>query len=416
MSTTTTDTYKKASLGERVRPDFPILEREMNGQPMVFLDSAASSQKPQAVIDSISHYYTHTHANVHRGLYQLSQEATNLHEEARIKARDFLNARSEREIIFTRGTTEGINLVAHCLSLCHFKEGDEIVLSEMEHHSNIVPWQMVAERLNLKIKVIPVTDEGELDMEAYDHLLNERTALVSIVQVSNTLGTINPVDSIVSKAKKRNIPVLIDGAQSTPHMAVDVQKMQADFFVCSSHKMLGPTGFGLLYGKEEWLDRFPPYQGGGEMIRSVSFEKTTYNELPFKFEAGTPHIAGAVGTTVAMEYMEKLGFSAIEKHEKDLLDYGTAKLSQIDGLRIVGQAKNKAGVISFLVDGTHPSDVGMLLDKFGIAVRTGHHCTEPLMTRYGIPGTVRASFSVYNTLEDIDRLYESLQKAVKMLR
>lgn len=413
---TTTDTYKKASLGERIRADFPILQREINGQPMVFLDSAASSQKPRQVIESISHYYTHSHANVHRGLYKLSQEATDLHEQARIKARDFLNARSEKEIIFTRGTTEGINLVAHCLSLCHFKEGDEIILSEMEHHSNIVPWQMVAERLNLKIRVIPVSDEGELNLAAYENLLNEHTALVAVVQVSNTLGTINPVNKIISLAKAKSIPVLIDGAQSTPHMAVDVQHMQADFFVCSSHKMLGPTGFGLLYGKEEWLDRFPPYQGGGEMISSVSFEKTTYNELPFKFEAGTPHIAGAVGTTAAIGYMENLGFDAIEKHEKNLLGYGTTKLSQIDGLRIVGRAKNKAGVISFLVDGTHPSDVGMLLDKFGIAVRTGHHCTEPLMTRYGIPGTVRASFGMYNTYEDIDRLYESLLKTVKMLR
>lgn len=413
---TTTDTYKKISLGERIRADFPILQREMNGQPMVFLDSAASSQKPRQVIESISDYYKHSHANVHRGLYELSQEATDLHEQARVKARDFLNARSEKEIIFTRGTTEGINLVAHCLSMCHFKEGDEIILSEMEHHSNIVPWQMMAERLNLKIRVIPVSDEGELNLEAYENLLNERTALVAVVQVSNTLGTINPVNKIISLAKAKSIPVLIDGAQSTPHMAVDVQDMQADFFVCSSHKMLGPTGFGLLYGKEEWLNRFPPYQGGGEMISSVSFEKTSYNELPFKFEAGTPHIAGAVGTTAAIEYMEKLGFDAIEEHERNLLDYGTTKLSQIDGLCIVGQAKKKAGVISFLVDGTHPSDVGMLLDKFGIAVRTGHHCTEPLMTRYGIPGTVRASFGIYNTYEDIDRLYESLLKTVKMLR
>jgi cysteine desulfurase/selenocysteine lyase len=413
---TNTDIYQKISLGERVRSDFPILQREMNGQPMAFLDSAASSQKPQQVIDSISHYYSHTHANVHRGLYELSQEATDLHELARVRARDFLNARSEKEIIFTKGTTEGINLVAHCLSICHFKAGDEIVLSEMEHHANIVPWQMIAERMGLNIRVVPVSDEGELDLEAYAGMLNERTALVSIVQVSNTLGTINPVETIISKAKEREIPVLIDGAQSAPHMAVDIQKMQADFFVCSAHKMLGPTGFGLLYGKEEWLERFPPYHGGGEMISSVSFEKTTYNELPFKFEAGTPHIAGAVGTTAAINYIENLGFDAIEQHEKDLLEYGTSRLNTIDGLRIIGRARKKAGVISFLVDGTHPSDLGMLLDKFGVAVRTGHHCTEPLMNRYGIPGTVRASFGVYNTHEDIDQLYESLLKAVKMLR
>ncbi len=416
MNTTTFEAHQETDLGQRIREDFPILQREMNGRPMVFLDSAASSQKPQQVIDSISQYYSHSHANVHRGLYALSQEATDMHEQARTKARAFLNARSEKEIIFTRGTTEGINLVAHCLSLCHFEEGDEILLSEMEHHSNIVPWQMVAERLNMKIRVIPVSDEGEIDMEAYLNMLNEKTALVAVVHVSNTLGTINPVQDIAAKAKERDIPVLIDGAQSTPHMAVDVQKMGADFFVCSSHKMLGPTGFGLLYGKEEWLERFPPYHGGGEMISSVSFEKTTYNELPFKFEAGTPHVAGAVGTTAAIEYMEEIGFDAIKQHEEKLLEYGTSRLNEIDGLRILGQAKEKASVISFLIEDTHPSDVGMLLDKFGIAVRTGHHCTQPLMSRYGIPGTVRASFGVYNTFEDIDRLYDSLLKTVKMLR
>ena len=400
----------------RIRADFPILQREMNGKPMVFLDTAASSQKPKAVIDAISHYYEHTHANVHRGLYELSQKATDAHEEARRRAAAFFNAASEREIIFTRGTTDGINTVAFCLGEYNIQAGDEILITEMEHHANIVPWQMLAARKGAHLKVVPIHDDGMLNMEAFDDMLSERTKILAVVHISNTLGTINPVKRMIEKAHERNVPVLVDGAQSSVHQKIDVQDLDADFFVCSGHKMLGPTGIGILYGKEKWLAAFPPYQGGGEMIEEVRFEGTSFNTLPFKFEAGTPHIAGTVGLSAAMEYMEEIGRENIADHEQTLLGYATKSLKDIDGIRFIGEARDKAGLISFLIDGAHPSDVGVLLDKMGIAVRTGHHCTQPLMQRYGIPGTVRASFGPYTTMEDIDQLKDGVERAAKMLR
>ncbi len=399
-----------------VRADFPILQRKMNGKPLVFLDTAASSQKPQSVIDAISHYYSHTHANVHRGLYQLSQEATDAHEAARLRAARFFNAASEKEIIFTRGTTDGINTIAFCLGEHSIQSGDEILISEMEHHANIVPWQMLAARKDAVLKVVPVLDDGQLDMEAFDQLLTDRTKIVALVHISNTLGTINPIEEIIEKAHAKDIPVLVDGAQSAPHQKIDLQALKADFYVCSAHKMLGPTGIGILYGREKWLNALPPYQGGGEMIETVRFDGTTFNQLPFKFEAGTPNIAGTVGTAAAMDYIDSIGIEAIAAHENSLLNYAMEQLSDINGIQFIGTAPQKAGVISFLLDGTHPSDVGVLLDKMGVAVRTGHHCTQPLMQRYGIPGTVRASFGPYTTAEDIDILTQSVQRAAKMLR
>jgi len=409
-------TIQTQDFADRVRADFPILQRKMNGQAMAFLDTAASSQKPRQVIDAISHYYEHTHANVHRGLYQLSQEATDAHEEARRQAAEFFNAASEKEIIFTKGTTDGINTIAFCLGEYAIEPGDEILITEMEHHANIVPWQMLAARKGANLKVIPIHDDGMLNMEAFHDMLTERTKLLAVVHISNTLGTINPVKRMIEKTHERNVPVLVDGAQSAAHQKIDVQDLDADFFVCSGHKMLGPTGIGILYGKEKWLEAFPPYQGGGEMIQEVRFEGTTFNQLPFKFEAGTPHIAGTVGLSAAMKYMDEIGRDAIAAHEQELLTYALAALKDIDGIRFIGEARNKAGVISFLIDGTHPSDVGVLLDKMGVAVRTGHHCTMPLMQRYDIPGTVRASFGPYTTIADIDQLKSGVERAAKMLR
>lgn len=411
-----TSAPNKTEFAARVRADFPILQREMNGKPLVFLDTAASSQKPRQVIDAISHYYEHTHANVHRGLYQLSQEATDAHEEARRRAAAFFNAASEREIIFTKGTTDGINTIAFCLGEHSIEPGDEILITEMEHHANIVPWQMMAARKGAHLKVVPIHDDGMLNMEAFHEMLTERTKILSVVHISNTLGTINPVKRMIQKAHERNIPVLVDGAQSAAHQPIDLQELDADFFVCSGHKMLGPTGIGILYGKEKWLDALPPYQGGGEMIETVRFDGTTFNKLPFKFEAGTPNIAGTVGLSAAMKYMDEIGREEIAAHDTELLAYGTAQLETIDGIQFIGQAREKTGLISFLIDGTHPSDVGVLLDKMGIAVRTGHHCTQPLMQRYGIPGTVRASFGPYTTKEDIDQLKRGLERAAQMLR
>lgn len=412
-----TITAHKSSIDlSAIRKDFPILEREMRGKPMVFLDSAASSQKPEAVVGAMDNYYHHLHANVHRGVYQLSQEATDAFEKARHLVTRFINAPSDKEVLFVRGTTEGINLVASSFGRKFFKEGDEVIISAMEHHSNIVPWQLICEQTGAKLKVIPVSEEGELDMEAYAHMLSEKTKLVAVVHVSNTLGTINPVEQIIELAHAQDVPVLLDGAQAIPHLKVDVQALDVDFYTFSGHKMFGPTGIGILYGKEKWLNAMPPYQGGGEMIETVSFEKTTFNELPHKFEAGTPDIAGAVGLGAAVEYMESLGHEAISQHEHELLLYGIEELKKIEGIRLIGTAKNKASVISFLLDGTHPYDVGTILDQMGIAVRTGHHCTQPLMDRLGIPGTVRASFAVYNTKEDIDRLVEGVKRAAKMLK
>ncbi len=400
---------------DEIRNEFPLLKGQMNGRPIVFLDSAASSQKPEAVLEALDYYYRKQNANVHRGIYALSQEATDAHENAREVARRFIHAGSTREVLFVRGTTEGINLVASSFGKKFFEKGDEILISAMEHHSNIVPWQLIAEETGAVLKVIPVTNEGELEPGAFEQLLTERTKLAAIVHVSNTLGTINPVKEMIAKAHEAGAVVLVDGAQAVPHMPVDVQELDADFYVFSGHKIFGPTGIGILYGKEKWLEAMPPYHGGGEMIKQVTFEKTTFNELPFKFEAGTPNISGTIGLGAAMEYIERIGYRIIGAHEKDLLDYATEQLLTIEGLRIIGTAAQKASVISFLVDGTHPFDLGTLLDKMGIAVRTGHHCTQPLMDRYEIPGTVRASFALYNNREDVDRLVEGVRKAAKML-
>ncbi len=399
----------------KYRNDFPILQREMNGKPMVFLDSAASSQKPNIVIDAISNYYHHQHANVHRGVYGLSQEATEVFELGRERVRNFINAKSTQEIIFTKGTTEGINLVSSSFGRSFLKAGDEVIISEMEHHSNIVPWQLACEQSGAHLKIIPINDRGELIIDSYKNLITDRTKMVSVVHVSNSLGTINPIKEIIDIAHNKGIPVLIDGAQAMPHTKVDVQELDADFYAFSAHKVYGPTGIGVLYGKKEWLDKLPPYQGGGEMIASVSFEKTTYNDLPYKFEAGTPDISGAVGIGVAVDYVNSIGHELIALHEQDLLHYATEQLERIDKLKIIGTASRKASVISFNIGDSHPYDVGTILDKMGIAVRTGHHCTQPLMDRYGLKGTVRASFGLYNNREDIDILVNGVQRAAKML-
>lgn len=399
----------------KIRSDFPLLETSMRGKPLVFLDSAASSQKPNVVIDSISDYYRTQHANVHRGVYELSQEATDAFELGRERVRKFLNAESSDEIIFTRGTTESINLVASSFGRKYIKAGDEIIISAMEHHSNIVPWQMICEERQAILKVIPINEHGEIVLDSFKSLINNKTKIVSLVHISNALGTINPVKEVIEIAHSHNIPVLIDGAQATLHSRIDVQDLDADFYAFSAHKAYGPTGMGVLYGKRKWLEAIPPYQGGGEMIDSVSFKHTTYNKIPFKFEAGTPNIAGAIGLGVALEYIASIGYDLIENHEKELLEYATKELLTIEGLQIYGTSKNKASVISFNVEGIHPYDLGTILDKLGIAVRTGHHCTQPLMEYLDIPGTVRASFAIYNNKEDVNRLIDGVRRAVKML-
>ena len=401
---------------EKIRKDFPLLEQEMNGKPIIFLDSAASSQKPARVIDRLNDYYRTGHANVHRGVYQLSQEATAAFEEARELVRQFINAPSEKEVIFVRGCTEGINLVASSYGRKFINQGDAVLITTMEHHSNIVPWQMICEERGAELRVAPVNDAGEIDLDALYELLDERVKIVSLVHVSNALGTVNPVKAIIDRAHKLNIPVLVDGAQAIPHTQVDVQALDADFYTFSGHKMFGPTGIGVLYGKEEWLEQMPPYHGGGEMIKTVTFEKTTYNELPHKFEAGTPDISGVIGLGEAVKYMQSVGYENISRHEHELLVYATEQLEQIEGLRIIGTAREKASVVSFIVDGVHPYDLGAILDKLGIAVRTGHHCTQPLMARYEIPGTVRASFAFYNNKADIDALVAGINRAVLMLK
>jgi cysteine desulfurase / selenocysteine lyase len=398
-----------------LRAQFPILANEMNGKPLVFLDSAASSQKPKVVIDSISNYYETTHANVHRGVYKLSQQATDAFEKGRTIVKNFINAPSEEEVIFTKGATEGINLVASCFGRKFLNEGDEVLISAMEHHANIVPWQLICEERKAVLKVIPITDDGELIMEEYKNLLNERTKIVAVSHVSNTLGTINPVKEIIQIAHALNIPVLVDGCQAAPHLPIDVQSLDADFYVFSGHKVYGPTGIGVLYGKKEWLEAMPPYHGGGDMIETVTFEKTTFNKLPHKYEAGTPHVAGVVGLGTALEYIQEIGFDYIIEHEQQLLQMASEQLQDIPGLRIIGEAKHKVGVISFVVEGTHPYDIGALLDKQGIAVRTGHHCTQPLMQRFEVPGTIRASFGVYTDQGDIEALIKGVKKALSML-
>jgi cysteine desulfurase/selenocysteine lyase len=382
---------------------------------LVYLDNGATTQKPQSVINAITDYYTQINSNVHRGVHHLSQLATDAYEVTRRKLSEFINAAQDYEVILTNGTTHSINLVAHCYGKQFVKEGDEIIISAMEHHSNIVPWQMLCEEQGAKLRVVPINDEGELDMGAYQAMLNERVKLVSITYVSNTLGTLNPIKEITKLAHDHGIPVLVDGAQAIQHLHVDVQALDVDFFAFSGHKMYGPTGVGVLYGKEKWLDQMPPYQGGGDMIKEVRFEKTIYNELPFKFEAGTPNIEAGICLGAAVAYIKTIGLSQIALYETELLKYATKALSEIDQIRFIGTAKEKSSVISFLVNGAHPYDVGVILDKLGIAVRTGHHCTQPLMERFGIPGTVRASIAMYNTKEEIDLLVSAVKRAASML-
>ena len=399
---------------QKIREDFPILTRKVYDNPLVYLDNAATTQKPLCVLDAMREEYLNVNANVHRGVHYLSQQATDLHEAARERVRAFINAANTQEIIFTRGTTEGLNLVASsfCEALMH--EGDEVIISAMEHHSNIVPWQLQAAKRGISIRVIPINDRGELCMEEYERLFTPRTKLVSVAHVSNVLGTINPVEEMVRIAHAHQVPILVDGAQSTPHFKVDVQQMGCDFFVFSGHKMYGPTGIGVLYGKEEWLDRLPPYQGGGEMIESVTFEKTVFEKLPFKFEAGTPDYVATHGLARAIDYMEGIGMDAISAHERELTRYCMERLQAIDGLRVFGTAAQKDAVVSFLVGDIHHLDLGTLLDRLGIAVRTGHHCAQPLMDRLGILGTVRASFALYNTKEEIDILAAGIERVAKM--
>ena len=399
---------------EQIRQDFPILSRKVNGKPLIYFDNAATSQTPQQVIDVIVDYYSNYNANIHRGVHSLSQEATNAYELSRQKIQKHFNAKHSFEVIFTSGTTHGINIVANGL-IPFLKEGDEILLSAMEHHSNIVPWQMLSEKTGALLKVIPMNDDGELMMEEYEKMLSNKVKFVFVTHISNTIGTINPVEEIIAKAHKYGAAVLIDGAQACPHLIPDMQKLDVDFYVTSAHKICGPTGIGMLYGKEEWLNKLPPYQGGGEMIAEVTFEKTTYADLPHKFEAGTPNICGGIAFGAAIDYMNSIGFSNIEEYETELLKYATNELSRIEGLKIYGPKENKTSVISFNLEDIHPYDVGVLLDKMGIAVRTGHHCTQPVMDFYEIPGTVRASFTFYNTTDEIDALVEGIKKVKMML-
>ena len=400
---------------EAVRRDFPVLGRRVNGRPLCYLDNAASSQRPQSVIDSISRYYETTHANVHRGVHTLSQEATDLFEGARETLRRFVNARSTREVIFVRGTTEAINLVAQSYARPRLAPGDEILISWLEHHANIGPWQMVCEQTGAKLRVIPITRPGEVDFEAYLQLLSHRTRLVALAHVSNALGTVVPVQRFIAAARQRGIPVLLDGAQAAPHLPVDVQSLDCDFYCFSGHKMCGPTGIGVLYGRESLLADMPPWQGGGDMILAVSFERTIYNALPYKFEAGTPHIAGAVGLGAAVDYLEAIGLERIAAAEQDLLAYATRRLLEFPGLVIVGTAPEKAAVVSFTVEGIHPHDLGTILDHEGVAIRTGHHCAMPVMDFYGVPATARASFAFYNTRAEVDRLVDALHVARETL-
>lgn len=399
---------------QSIRNDFPILGREVYGRPLVYLDNAATTQKPHAVVDAMTDEYYNVNANVHRGVHFLSQKATELHEAARETVRRFLNARSTAEIIFTRGTTESINLVAYSFGEAFMQAGDEVIVSEMEHHSNIVSWQLLQARKGIRLRVVPVDDNGELRMDEYERLFTPQTKLVSIAHVSNVLGTVNPASRIISIAHAHGVPVLIDGAQSAPHFAVDVQALDCDFYAFSGHKVYGPTGIGVLYGKEEWLDRMPPYMGGGEMIQRVAFEHTTFNELPFKFEAGTPDYVATTGLARALDYVSALGMDRIHAHERELTRYALERMRGIEGMRIIGNAAERDAVVSFLVGDIHHLDMGTLLDRLGIAVRTGHHCAEPLMNRFGVEGTVRASFGLYNTREEVDALVEGIERVRRM--
>jgi len=399
---------------EKIRKDFPILKRKVNGYPLVYLDNAATSQKPQVVIDAIVDYYSNYNANIHRGVHTLSQEATDLYEQSRIKIQKHFNCKNPYEVIFTSGTTHGINLIASGFKK-FLKPEDELLVSALEHHSNIVPWQMLCEETGAVLKVIPMNLEGELDMEAYSKLLSDKTKLVFVNHISNALGTINPIEEIIEKAHNAGAAVLIDGAQACSHIKPDLQALDVDFYVTSAHKMCGPTGVGILYGKEEWLTKLPPYQGGGEMIKEVTFEKTTYAGLPHKFEAGTPNIADGIAFGTAIDYLNAIGFDKIALYENELLEYATNKLLAIEGVKIYGTSKNKTSVISFNIEGIHPYDIGTIVDKLGIAVRTGHHCAQPIMDFYKIPGTVRASFAFYNTFEEIDIFINAIQRAKQML-
>lgn len=398
----------------QTRNDFPILGRRVYDRPLVYLDNAATTQKPRQVVEAITEEYYNVNANVHRGVHYLSQQATELHEEARETVRRFINARSTSEIIFTRGTTESLNLVASSFCDEFMQEGDEVIVSVMEHHSNIVPWQLQAAKKGISIRVIPMTDEGELRLDEYERLFTDRTKIVSVTHVSNVLGTVNPMDEIIRIAHEHGVPVMVDGAQSTPHFAVDVQAMDCDFFAFSGHKMYGPTGVGVLYGKEDWLDRLPPYQGGGEMIESVSFERTVFEHLPFKFEAGTPDYVATHGLAKAIDYITALGMDNIQRHEQELTEYAMRRLAEVEGIRIFGTSERKDAVVSFLVGDIHHLDMGTLLDRLGIAVRTGHHCAQPLMLRLGIQGTVRASFALYNTKDEIDALVDGVKRVSRM--
>jgi cysteine desulfurase/selenocysteine lyase len=394
----------------KIRSDFPILQTKVHGKPLVYLDNAATTQKPRAVIDALVRYYSSENANIHRGVHALSEVATEGYEQARATVRCFLNARDNSEIVFVRGATEAINLVAQTYGCAHVGAGDEIIISAMEHHSNIVPWQILCEQRGARLRIIPVNDAGELLLDEVEQLLGAKTKLVAIAHVSNALGTINPVYKIVEMAHRRKVPVLVDGAQAAPHIQVDVRALDCDFYVFSGHKVYGPTGIGVLYGKAELLDAMPPYQGGGDMISSVTFEKTLYNRLPYKFEAGTPHVAGAIGLGVALEYVTAAGLNQIAAYEHELLTYGTQALASIQGLRLIGTAREKSAVLSFVMDNVHPHDIGTILDQQGIAIRTGHHCAQPLMQRFGIPATARASLAMYNTIEEIDALTAGLHR------
>jgi cysteine desulfurase / selenocysteine lyase len=396
---------------ERIRRDFPILDQTIHGKKLVYLDNAATSQKPRAVIDAIVRYYQHDNANIHRGVHTLSVRATEAHDEARETVRRFIQAADANEIIFVRGATEAVNLVAETYGRANVGEGDEVLITAMEHHSNIVPWQILCEEKGAHLRVAPINDLGELDLEAFENLLSPRTRIVAVAHVSNALGTVNPLRKIIQLAHAHDVPVLVDGAQAVPHLPVDVQALGCDFYAFSGHKIYGPTGIGVLYGKEEYLAEMPPYQGGGDMISSVTFEKTTYNVPPYKFEAGTPDIAGAIGLGVALDYVTALGMDRVAAHEQDLLAYATEKVGAIDGVRLIGTAPHRAGVLSFVMEGIHPHDLGTILDRDGIAIRTGHHCAQPVMDRFGVPATARASFGVYNTRQDVDALVEGIRKA-----
>jgi len=400
----------------KLRGDFPALDQTVHGKPLVYLDNGATTQKPRAVIDAVSHYYSRDNSNVHRGVHELSERATASYEGAREKLRGFINASSVREIVYTRGTTESVNLVAQSYGRPRLQPGDEILITEMEHHSNIVPWQILCEQTGAVLKVAPIDDAGALDLEAYQRLLSDRTRIVGMVHVSNALGTINPVAGMIEAAHAAGAVVIVDGAQAAAHMPIDVQALGCDFYAMSSHKMFGPTGIGVLYGREALLEAMPPYQGGGDMIEHVSFEGTTYNELPYKFEAGTPNIAGAVGFGAAIDYVQDIGLEAIRLHENDVLDYAMQRFAGLEGMRMIGTAPDKCSIVSFLMDEAHPSDIGTILDHQGVAIRTGHHCAMPVMQRFGVPGTARASFAMYNTRADVDTLVEALAVARRMLK